>query len=151
MACIAMPLGQARADEEWKGPKRSVAYLPALDVEAGAGFSQAGGGWGLLARVSAGVHRLTSESVLTLGPEAARETGRYVMGMSAEWLHLRSGFGLDVAALRDITAERWGGRGAFAASYLRAGVSVYEGGARAYMISLRVPVALLAAWTFGWL
>lgn len=94
---------------------------------------------------------MTSVGVLTLGPEFARETGRYVMGMGAEWVHLRSGLGLGAAALRDITAERWGYRGAVAASYLRVSVSVYEGGGRAYMASLRVPLALLTAWAFDWL
>lgn len=136
---------------EWKGPPRAVTYLPAFDLEGGGGFAGDAGGWGWLGRVSAGLHRMNAVGVLTLGPEAARERGRYVLGWGAEWVHLRSGLGLDVAALRDLSAERWGYRGALVLSYLRLGVSVYEEDARAYMVSLRVPLALYTAWKAGWL
>ena len=148
---VAAPALADRSDDEWSGPPKYVLYLPALDVEAGGGFAPDAGGWGLLGRVSTGVHRMTSLGVLTLGPQGARETGRWVMGMGAEWLHLRSGFGLDLAALRDLTEERWGVRAAIAASYLRFGISLYEGSHLAYIASIRVPLALFTAWTFGWL
>lgn len=144
--------GEAQAgDDGWRGPARPVVYLPSLDVTAGGGYADGGGRWGMLGRVSAGLHRMTALGVFTTGPEAARETGRYVLGWNAEWVHLASGIGLDVAALRDLSAERWGYRAALAASYLRMGAAFYENDVRVYTVSLRVPLALFAAWRLGYL
>lgn len=158
LSCVAFtvlavlaPAAHARDDDGWRGPSRSVLYLPALDVEAGGGYADGGGRWGWLGRLSAGLHRMTALGVLTTGPEAARETGRYVLGWNVEWVHLASGLGLDAAAMRDLSAERWGYRGAVAASYLRVGAAFYEDGVRVYTLSFRVPLALLAAWRLGYL
>jgi hypothetical protein len=135
----------------WNGPHPSVLYLPALDLSGGGIYEDKGAIHKLsyVGRVAAGVHRLSQRTLLTLSLQGSREGRRWVMGMDAEITHLRSGLGLQVTSLRDLSLDRWGGHGALVVSYLRAGVSWYDGGLRVYSLTARVPLTLLGSWLFG--
>lgn len=149
-SCFLVPeAARAQTPEVWTGPPRTVAYLPALDLEAGGAYADTGGGFGTVARVAAGVHRLTGNGILSFGPEATRETGRWVMGIGGEAAHITTGLSFAAVALRDLSSERWGGRASLGLSFLRLGAAVYGGGVRTYSLSLRVPLGLVAAWALG--
>jgi hypothetical protein len=150
-AANAQATSTTNASGEWSGPRPSVTYLPAVDLTAGGGYEVVGGHHRVQpeGRLALGVHRLSTSTLLTLAPEGGREGQRWVMGMDAELIHLRSGLGLQMASLRDLSSDRWGGRGALVLSYLRAGVTWYDGGRQEFSLTVRVPLTLLGAWFFG--
>lgn len=142
----------SRANEsQWSAPRPSVLYLPALDVSGGGIYEHAAENnkFNYVAKTALGVHRLSQTTLLTLAVQGTREGQRWVMGMDGELTHLRSGFGLQLTALRDLSFDRWGGHGALVVSYLRAGVSWYDGGLRVYSLTARIPLTLLGSWLWG--
>lgn len=142
---------ESPADGSWRAPPPAVLYLPAVDLSGGGAYEDGTqqDRFRLVGRLALGVHRLSQTSLLSFTIEGSSEGQRWIMGLGGEVIHLRSGIGLDVAALRDLSRESWGARGALGLSYLRIGASWYDERLVAYTLTVRLPLSLLGLWMWG--